>query len=426
MKITRKSTGKKVNLVISIDEKELSPIKTHTLSHFKDSVKIPGFRSGTAPASLLEKHVDQNDLANETVNHAINHFYGQAMKSEKIRPVGQPDVKVKKFVPYSTLEFEVEVDSIGAITLPDYTKIRVPKKPVKITAKDINDIIENLKQRLAERKEVDRASESGDEVQIDFDGYDEEGKAVSGASAKSYPLILGSGSFIPGFEEKLIGVKAGEEKEFKLKFPSDYGVGALADKEVEFKVKVIKVNEVLDPKVDNSFAAKAGPFKTVAELKADIKKQLQTERQTQADRQYENEVVKAISDKARLTVPPSLIEEEVLRMEEDEKRDLTFRGKTWTEHLAEEKITEQQHRERQQPLATDRVRAGLVLSEIAEKENIQATDEEVQNRLDQLKTQYTDPQMINDLENPDNRSKVVSQILTEKTLSKLVGFANKK
>src|SRR5205814_5122863 len=133
MKVTRKNIGTKVNLVITIDAKELDPIKKHTLGHFSEGVKIPGFRSGTAPASILEKHVDANELANDTVNHAVNHFYGQAMKSENLRAIGQPDVKVKKFVPYTDLEFEVEVDTLGQITLPDYKKIKVTKKSIEVT-----------------------------------------------------------------------------------------------------------------------------------------------------------------------------------------------------------------------------------------------------------------------------------------------------
>lgn len=423
MKITRTDHGSEIKLVINSDAKELERLKKHVLGHFRGSVRIPGFREGAAPDSILEKHIDRQKLIDEVINHAVNEFYRKAVEVEKIRPVGEPKITIKKFVPYSELEIDIEVEAIGEIILPDYRKIKVSKKPVKVLAKDIDEVLQSLRQRLAERQLVERPARLGDEVLIDFDGFDAGGRAVAGASAKRNPVILGGGNFVPGFEEKLVGAGAGQELEFKIKFPGNYGVKELANQNVDFKVRVHSVNKIIEPKLDDVFAAKAGPFKTLAELKADIKKQLTAERESQAARELENEIVRKITEKTRLEVPNSLVDQELERLEAEEKRNIAFRGQTWQEHLDQERVTEEQHRERQRPLTEQRVRGGLVLSEIAEREKVQVTSEEADQRIELLKAQYSDEQMRAELDKPESRNQIISQMLTEKTVAKLVEYA---
>jgi trigger factor len=180
-----------------------------------------------------------------------------------------------------------------------------------------------------------------------------------------------------------------------------------------------------EPKVDDDFAATVGPFKTVADLKADIKKQIKSEKQSQAERNYENQLISKIADKSQVEIPETLIEDQIKFMEEDERRNLTYRGLTWQEHLDQEGIKEEQHRQRQRPDAEARVKAGLVLSEISKLENIQVTPEELEIRLQILKGQYQDPQMQAELDKPENRRDIASRLLSEKTVQKLVDYASK-
>ncbi|MBI2588687.1 trigger factor [Candidatus Saccharibacteria bacterium] len=433
MQVTRTDkSSTHVNLIISADQYDLTPIKNHVLGHFADKVKVPGFREGTAPAALVEKHVDQRALSDEFIEHALNQLYGKAIDQEKLRPAAKPEVQLKKFVPFTDLEFEAQLDVIGPIKLPDYKKIKLAKKPVEVTTADVNGVIKSLQRRLAERQPVERPAKDSDEVVIDFLGSDKDGKTIAGVEGKDYPLQLGSaeyqtvpgnGNFIPGFEENLIGVKPGDKKEFTITFPQDYGVATLQNKPVTFSVEVKKVSEVFEPKVDSEFAAKVGPFKTLAELKADIKKQLQIEKQQQAKQQYENELINKISDQSEVDVPKSLVEEQLDRGEEDEKRNLAYRGQSWQDHLNEEGVTEQEHRERKRPEAERRVQAGLVLSEIAEQENISITQEELDIRLHELRGRYQDPQMQAELDKSENQRQVASQLMTEKTVAKLVVYA---
>lgn len=415
----------KVKLHITANASELESVKRHVLGHFVRQVKVPGFRAGKVPLAMVEKHVDQKVFLDEFLEHALDGLYRKALETENLRPAAQPKVELKKFAPYSSLEFDVETEVIGPVSLPDYKKIKVPKPAVSVTADDVKEVLESLQKRLAERIETERAAKAGDEVVIDFSGRDQKDQPISGAEGRDYPLALGSNQFIPGFESHLAGAKTGETKEFTITFPKNYGVRVLQAKKVTFKVDVKKVNELNEPKLDDAFAAKAGPFKTLTELKADIKKQLTAERETHADRTHENELIRAIAAKSTVDIPVSMIDEQVVSMEEEEKRNLTYRGQTWQEHLVEEGITEDQHRERHRPEALERVKGGLVLSEIAEKENLQVTPEELEVRLQILKGQYKDPAMQAELDKPESRSDIAARLLTEKTLAKLTEHSSR-
>lgn len=414
-----------VTLLITGEAAELAPIKKHVLGHFTRSVRVPGFRAGKAPLDLVEKNINQQALVDEFMEHGLNELFRRAVDQEKLRPVGQPEVTLKKFVPYALLEFEAKFDVIGQIKLPNYKATKLAKNKAEVSAKDVTDVIENLRKQMAERKDIDRAAKEGDEVWIDFDGKDAKGEAVAGASGKDYPLILGSNTFIPGFEDNLVGVKAGEDKEFSVTFPKDYGVSALQSKKVTFAVHVNKIQEVVLPKVDDEFAKKAGPFDSLASLKADIKKQVKSEKEYQLERDYENRLIDKLTEKSEVEVPKSLIDNQLLRMEEEEKQNLTYRGLTWQEHLDQEGVTEEEHRARHRVDAEKRVKAGLILSEISDKEGIDVMPEELEIRMQMLKGQYQDPQMQAQLDQPESRRDIAARMLTEKTIQKLVDYASK-
>jgi trigger factor len=415
----------KNHLVVTATSEDLEPIKRQVLGHFRKNVKVPGFRPGKAPISLVEKNIDQKALIDEFLEHAVNDLYRSALEREKLRPVAAPNVELKKFVPFTNLEFHAEVETIGEIKLANYKSIKLAKTPVTVSLKDINEIITNLQKRMAERVEVNRAAKLKDEVVIDFDGSDEDGKPINGASGKDYPLVLGSKSFIPGFEEHLVGAKKDQEKVFNITFPDDYGVAALQSKKVNFKVTAKKIQELKEPKLDDEFAKKAGPFKTLAELKADIKSQLQVEKQKEADQKYENDLIQKIVEKSTVEIPEVLIEEQAERLEEEEKRNIVYRGQTWQEHLDAEGVTEAEHKERQKPDAQLRVKAGLILSEIADKEQITVEPDELEIRIQMLKGQYNDPAMQAQLDKPENKQDIAARLLTEKTVTKLVDYAAK-
>lgn len=422
VKVEHPTNTQAVMTVVPTDT-ELQNIKNHVLTHFADKVKVPGFRSGKVPTAVLEKHVDQGALQSEFLEEAIEELYTQSIKAQRIRPVDRPEIAIKKFVPFTTLEFEATFPVVHIVKLADYKKVKKAKPTVKMTAEDVQVVIDSLRERAADKKDVDRAAKKDDQVWIDFKGTDSKGEPVNGADGKDYPLMLGSNAFIPGFEDNLIGLKANDDKVFTLTFPKDYGVAALADKKVTFEVSVTKVQEVVLPKVDDAFAAKIGPFKTVAELKADIKKQVGIERQQQSDSQYQSDLVREIAKKSELEIPEVLVNDQVERMEQEERQNLVYRGQTWEEHLKAEGVTEEDHKTQKRPEAEERVKVSLVLAEIADAEGLEVTAEELDARLQQLRAQYQDPQMQAELNKPQAKSDIASRILTEKTLDKLVGYA---
>lgn len=424
---TKKLSDTKVQLTLVASAEQLQTAKKETLEHLAQDMRLPGFRAGKAPLAIVEKNANPATLQTEFLDRVMNLMYGAALEDQNLRPVAQPEVKITKFVPFESVEIEAEVEVIGDIKLPDYKKIKLAKKAVKVTAKDVDEVIAQLKTREAEKKDVDRAAKSGDQTWIDFKGVDAKTKEpIAGADGKDYPLLLGSNTFIPGFEEELIGLKAGEEKTFDIVFPKDYGASSLQNLKVTFTVTVKKVQEVVEPKVDDAFAAKVGPFKTVDELKEDIKKQLQAEKEYQNDRAYTDELLTKITKDATVAIPESLLNEQIDRLVLDQKQNLMYRGQTWKEFLEGEGKTEEEYRESLKGDAELRVKAGLVLGEIAEKEGIQVTREELDMRMQLLKGQYPDPKMQEELDKPESRREIASRLVSEKTVDKLVGYASAK
>jgi trigger factor len=414
-----------LTLTIVAAQADLGPIKQQAVQRLGKDLKLQGFRPGKAPQSLIEKNLDPAQLQTEIIEEAINRFYAQALGEYRLRPVMRPDVAIKKFVPFDTLEFDAKVDVVGEIKLPDYKKIKKAMPKVSVTAKDVDEVIEAVRKQSAEKKDVDRAAKDGDQVWIDFKGVDAKGEPVPGADGKNYPLDLGSDTFIPGFEKNLIGVKANEEKTFTLTFPKDYGVKALASKKVTFTVTITKVQEIVLPKVDDSLAKKAGPFKDVQQLKDDIKTELTREREQQAVRDLQQELIQEIAAKAKVGIPEVLITEQTEAMLREHKQNLVYRGQTIEEFLKAEGKTEEEYRDKVlRPAATERVKAGLVLSEIAEAEKLEVEPEELQKHVQELKLQYhQDAQMQAELDKPENMRDLAMRLLTEKTVNKLVEYA---
>ncbi|GAC1499217.1 MAG: trigger factor [Candidatus Saccharimonadales bacterium] len=419
-------TPTSIKLTLSADQTVLDKVKLAVLNKLSKNVKVPGFRPGKAPASLVEKSIDQSVLQTEFIDNVVNDIYLDAIEQTDIRPVAAPKIVSTKFVPFTTLEFTADVDVVGDSILADYKSIKQKLAPVEISNDEVKTVLENLRERAATKTEVTRPAKLGDELIIDFKGMDKlTKKPIDGGEGKDYPLILGSKSFIEGFEDKLVGTKAGTEKALDLTFPSNYGSPGLQNKKVTFDVTIHKVKELKLPALDDAFAATVGPFKSLAELKADVKKQLQAEKQQEATRKFDNELIQKIADKSEVSIPAQLIEDEIDRIEEDDRRNVVYRGQTWQEHLDSEGVTEVEHREKQRVTAELRVKAGLILGEISAKEGLTVTPEELEVRLQLLKGQYNDPAMLAELDKPDNRRDIMSRLITEKTIDKLRQYATK-
>ena len=428
MQITKKSISPtKVELVLVADQEQLESAKATVLKRLGKDVSLAGFRKGHAPAAMVEKAVDQNLLNQQVIDAVVNELFLAAVTQERLKAVGQPALELTKFVPFTALEAKATVEVVGDIKLADYKKFKFKLEKQQATKEDVQAVVEDLLARDAERKEVERVAKNGDEVVISFAGKDAKtGDPIEGGKGDKYPLVLGSNTFIPGFEPELVGLKKGDDKSFTVTFPKDYGVKDLQNKKVTFDVDVLEVREVTKPEADDAWAGKLGPFKSLEELKADIERQIQSEKDAQAMRVLENQILGALADKSKLEVPETLVADEMHRMEQDERQNLMYRGVTWPDHIkASGKSEEDYRKDTYRNEAVRRVKTGLTLGEVAEAEGVTVSEAELNARMELLKAQYNDPQMQEELAKPEARRDISSRVLTEKTIAKLVDYATK-
>lgn len=417
----KKLSPTKVQLQINLDDKDLADIRPITLSKLAKNLKVSGFRPGKVPVHVAEKHLDPTTLESQLVEDAINRHVINVLNDEKIQALDRPQVDVKTFEPKQKLEFTAEVEILPEIKLGDYKKLSAKKTKPTVDEKDVTDVIERMRAGFAEKEEVDRAATSGDEAWIDFDGIDDKGQAVPGASGKDYPLALGSNTFIPGFEEGIIGKKAGDEFDLPLTFPKDYHAKTLAGAKVAFKVKVNVVKAVNLPKVDDDFAAKCGPFKTVAELKADIKKEVLAQKETAELDKLKDSLVEQLVKVSDVPAPESLVEDQMSHIERDTIQNLLYRGQTIEQYLESQKLSRDDWRANElRPAAERRVKVGLALAELSKAEKIEVSQQELETRHQMLLEQYSDPNLKAQFDTADARRDLANRVLTEKTVDRLV------
>lgn len=413
----------KVKLTISLDEKELAAAEQVALTKLARDVKAPGFRKGKVPVSVAAKYVDHNLLHQQALDDALSKAVAEAYIAEDIHALERPAVEIVKFVPHQELEFTAEAEILPKVKLGDYKKLKATKEKAAVTADDINEVIERMREGMAEKSEVKRAAKNGDEVVIDFTGK-KDGVAFDGGTAKDYSLKLGSNSFIPGFEEGLVGVKQGENKDLTLKFPASYHVPDLAGAEVVFETILHKVLEPKLPEIDDAFAKKADSrFETLKDLKADMKKELTTQREREAVDKLKDKLVEKLIEVSEVPVPNVLVEDQAKSIEQDMTQNLMYQGLSLDIYMKDKgfKDHDDWYKKEVEPAAKKRVQAGLVLAELTKKEKIEATADELADHLNLYRQQYANnPEMAKRFEEPEVQRDIANRLLTEKTVERLV------
>lgn len=428
MKTTVKNlSDTKVSLTISVTPEELKNAELVSLDKLGKTVKVPGFRKGKVPASVVAKHIDPQTLQAELLNNAISKAVSEAFISENIQVIDRPEVEVKKYVPGSELEFTAEVEIIPAVKLGDYKKLTAKKKIEKVTEKDVTEIIDRMRQSLAEKKEVTRAAKNEDETLIDFIGKKDD-VAFDGGTGTDYTLVLGSGQFIPGFEEGIVGHKAGETFDLELTFPEDYHAKELAGEKVVFTTTLKAVKEVVPAELNDEFAAKCGPFTSVDELKEDIKRELTAQKEREAIEKLKDELVSELLDVSDVPVPEVLVKDQERSIEQDFTQNLAYRGISLDSYLEAEKfVTKEEWLDKEvRPAAEKRVKAGLALAELSKVLKIEATADELADHINQYREQYANNKdALKQFEQPEVQRDIANRLLTEKTVNKLVELNTK-
>lgn len=422
---TKKLSDTRVEVKVSLDAADLQTAREHALERIATNLKVQGFRKGKVPASMVEKHVSANEINDETIEIAVRTTLSAVFAKEKQPPIAIERVNVSKYVPGETAEYTATAEVLPEIKLGDFKKLKAQMQPTEPTKADVDEILDNIINAYSEKVVVKRAAKLGDEVIIDFVGK-RDGEPFAGGSAKDYHLVLGSGQFIPGFEDGIVGHEAGDKFDLNLTFPKNYGEKTLAGKQVVFEVLLKQVNEVQKPAADDALAQKCGNFKTIEELRADIKKNLEAQNHHRALNAYYDELVAELVKASKVAAPEILIEDQLRLIRDDITRNAAGRGMKLEDFLqtAGKKLEEWEKEARK--VAEERVKASLVLQVLAREQGIEAAEAEVEAKLAELKDVYQkSKEALANLKKPEVRQDIKNRLTIDKTLEFLAGVNQK-
>lgn len=421
-------TETKVEMTIILDAEELAIATEVATTKLSRDVKVAGFRKGKAPAAVATKNIDPDKLQEQILDNAISKSVAQAFVESKLQALDRPAVAIKKYVPGEMMEFTAETEILPVVKLGDYKKLKSTAEKVSVTEAEITETVGRIQQSLAERTEVKRAAKIGDETIINFVGK-KDGVAFPGGTGNDHSLNLGSNQFIPGFEEGIVGHKPGETFDLELKFPDDYQSAELKGQKVTFTTTLKTIKEVKLSELDDKLAQKAGPFKTMAELKTDIKRELNSQKEREAGEKLKDSLVKELVSVSKVPVPEILVADQAKSIEQDFVNNLMYQGATLEQYL-ENKSFESKEKWLEtevQDVATKRVQAGLVLAELSKVEKVEASTDELDARVEMFKQQYANNvEALKQFEQPEVRRDIASRLLTDKTVDRLVELNTKK
>jgi trigger factor len=422
---TKKLSDTKVEIKVVLEKEDLKIAEEKATARLAKEVKVEGFRKGKAPLDVAKKHINPNDLASVTLDLAVRTSVPKAFEESKSAPLVIPNVEVTKFVPGETAEYTATADILPEIKLGDFKKLGVKKETVKVAAKDVDEVIENIRTSYAEKKVAKKKAEMGDEVVIDFVGS-KDGVEFKGGSAKDFKLGLGSGQFIPGFEEGIIGHESGDRFDLELTFPKDYHAEELAGKKTNFNVLLKQVNEIVKPELNDELAKKCGPFKTVDELKEDIKKNLEAQNNLKTTEKYKDDLVNALVKASKVSAPEILVKDQLKMIENDISANAARQGLKFEDYLTQTGQTREDWEKTATSVAEMRVKASLCLQVLARDEKITVDEDVVDAKVAELREIYKNSkEALKNLKDPNVRQDIKNRLTIEKTLDFLVEVNSK-
>lgn len=389
MSATVERKGNEATITMTLPKEEVNTSFTQAVKKIANQVNIPGFRKGKAPRNIIENHIGKDAIKQEAFEILANKAYSKALEENKLIPVSDPQIKDSKFEENEEMNITLTVTLKPEPELGEYKGLEVEKKAVEITDEAVNDEIEEMRKRSAKMVEVakDAVIEKGDFAIIDFAGT-VDGKPFSGGEGKGYPLEVGSGSFIPGFEDQLIGLKAGDSTDVDVTFPEEYFVKELAGKEAVFKVNVQNVKRKELPELNDEFVAANSDVKTLDELKKKIKEDLIEAAELQSKAQYERDLITKAVENAKFEVPDIMVEDRISRMVEELQMNLESRKMNLDMYMKYTGLDMKKIRENQRETAVENVKTDLVLDAIAAKENLQVTEEDANKEVAAIAAQH--------------------------------------
>lgn len=386
VKSVEKENGK-AKVVVEIDKPEFEQALNKAYAKCRKDIMLPGFRKGKAPRKMVESMYGATVFYEDAVNEIFPEIYTTAIVDQQLKAVGSPSVSNMDTPDEGGVVLTIETELYPEVTLGQYKGIEVPKREVKVEESEVDAEVNRMAERNARIETVDRAAQMGDTVVIDFEGF-EGGKPFQGGKAEDYSLTLGSGSFIPGFEEALVGAVAGEARDVNVTFPENYNAKELAGKPAVFKCKVHEVKESIKPELDDEFAKDVSEFDTLDALKNDIRERFTKSREEQNERAFESSAVQLAAANMTCNVPACMIDEQVDHQIEQFAYQLQSQGMKMEDYTKMIGGDLSSLRQSMRPMAEQTVRSDILLSEIARAENLEVTDEEVEEELKKLAEQY--------------------------------------
>ena len=375
-------------LTIEVPETELEAAIEKSYQKQKKSISLPGFRKGKAPRVMIEKMYGKGVFLEDAANSLIPVQYSMAAGESGLEIVSQPTIDVTQLEPGKPFIFTAEVAVKPEVTLGEYKGVEVEKQNTEVLDEEVD--AEIFKERESNSRMIDvedRAVENGDTVNLDFEGF-VDGEAFEGGKGEGYPLVIGSNTFIPGFEEQLIGANIDEEKEVNVTFPEDYQAEELKGKAAVFKCKVNRIQKKELPEVDDEFAKDVSEFDTLEEYKADIRKKLAEEKEKDAQRAKEDAVINKIIETSEMDIPDAMVDAQIDQMADDFGRRMQSQGLSLEQYFQFTGLTMEKLRDELKPQALKRIQTRLVLEKIAEVEDIQPTDEQVDEEIAKMAEMY--------------------------------------
>jgi len=424
MKIELKQLPKsEIQLTIEIPKEAMEAFELAAAKRVSESMDIPGFRRGQAPKAFVIAQIGPDAFLEEVLGMAISKSYFDAVKERKLQVITRPEVKVLTKLP---LKYEAKVAVLPEISIAEVEKIKAPEKPIAITDKEIEEVVQEMRKYRATYKPVEREIKKGDKVEIDFQGFDEGGASLDKTKSTNHPLFVGDGGMIPGFEDQLVGMKLKQKKKFPLKFPADFHHEPLKGKTVHFEVEIKRTEEVIMPEINDEFVLQImGEKKSVPEFKEAIKNDIHSRKKAESRKNRENEVLEMLLKEAKLEVPPLLVEEEIDYMIMDTQKEIESKGLKFETFVEKMKKEKKDIRKEYAPEAEKRVRIRLILNYLFRTLKLDVSDEEINNTVTHLLARTPEDQRPNIQKSLAEKGeiylKLKNNLLLEKLFQKFLG-----
>ena len=418
-KVEKTENANEVKLEITIEAEKFDNAMKKVYFQNAKYFNIPGFRKGKAPMNIVEKYYGAQIFYEDAFNEVATESYEEALKENNIEVVSKPEVDIKQMEKGKDVIFTATVQTKPEVELGKYKGIEIKKVDYTVEDKDIEHELGHMQEHNSRLVSIeDRDLAQGDIATIDFEGFVDD-KAFEGGKAEGHELEIGSGSFIPGFEDQLVGMKIDEEREIKVTFPKEYFSKDLAGKEAMFKVKLHEIKKKELPELDDEFAKDVSEFDTLDELKADIKAKLEKDNANKVKFETEEAAIKAVCDKTKIDIPSGMIELEVDNMIKDFEQRLAYQGLNLDQYCSMLGKTEEEIRKDYEPQAQEAIKSRLVLEAIKNAEKIEATEEEIKAKMEEMAENYG--KKVEELSENENLKKYIKDgIEAEKTIEFIV------